>query len=102
VRKQYVAEQLSARLERLHPSGVVIGVTRQDMWMATKSYRFVFAIRDSRAAVVSTARMDPAFFAAIPDRELFYSRIEKITIKEIAMWVPEIQIERRSERLVIH
>src|SRR5712691_4807240 len=29
LRKQYVAEQLLARLERLHPSGVVIAVTTQ-------------------------------------------------------------------------
>jgi hypothetical protein len=82
-RKQYTGETLVRALERVYRTGVVIAVTPEDIYMATKSFRFVFSVRDQRAAVVSTARMDPKFYSLPADGELWHSRIAKMLTKNI-------------------
>jgi predicted Zn-dependent protease len=82
-RRQYVGDRLLAQVERAHRGGVVIGIIAQDIYMAKKAFRFVFSIRDSRAGVVATARMNPRFFGLPADKELLTSRIEKMTTKDI-------------------
>ena len=67
-RKQYAGEKLLAQLEQAYGRGVVIAVTDRDIYMASRAYRFVFSIRDQRAAVVSSARMDPRFTDFLPTR----------------------------------
>jgi predicted Zn-dependent protease len=84
-RKQFVGEKLLSQLERAYPRVIVLGVTNRDIYMATKSFRSVFSTRDGRAAVVSSARMDPRFFGVAGDAEVLYSRIEKMTTKDIGL-----------------
>ena len=82
-RRQYVGDKLLAQVERAYPGGVVIGITAQDIYMAKQAFRYVFSIRDGRAGVVATARMDPTFYGLPADDELLTSRIEKMTTKDI-------------------
>jgi hypothetical protein len=82
-----VAETLLASVERVYRNGVVIAITSEDIYMATKSFRFVFSVRDQRAAVVSTARMDPRFYGLPADGELWTSRIKKMVTKNIGTLV---------------
>jgi len=82
-RRQYVGDKLLAQLERAYPHGVVIGITAQDIYMAQQAFRYVFSIRDGRAGVVATARMDPTFYGLPADNELLTSRVEKMTTKDI-------------------
>jgi predicted Zn-dependent protease len=84
-RHQYVGDKLMAQVEHAYPRGVVIGITTRDIYMTQRSFRFVFSLRDARAAVVSTARMDPTFYGLPSDDELLTSRIEKMTAKNIGV-----------------
>jgi predicted Zn-dependent protease len=82
-RKQFTGETLVGAVERVYRTGVVIAVTAEDIYMASRSFRFVFSVRDQRAAVVSTARMDPRFYGLPADGELWHSRIAKMVTKNI-------------------
>jgi predicted Zn-dependent protease len=84
-RKQYVGEKLLAELEQAYRQGVVIAITDRDMYMAARSYRFVFSIRDQRASVASSARMDPRFYGLPADTELWYSRLDKMAGKMVGV-----------------
>lgn len=84
-RRQYVAEKLLAQLEHSYGRGVVIGITDQDIYMVNRAYRYVFSIRDQRASVVSSARMDPRFYGLPPDAELWYSRLDKMANKMVGV-----------------
>lgn len=84
-RKQYVGEELLAQLERAYSHGVAVAVTDRDIYMKAKQFRYVFSIRDQRAAVVSSARMDPRFYGLPPDTELWYSRLDKMVGKMVGV-----------------
>jgi predicted Zn-dependent protease len=84
-RKQYVGEKLLAQLERAYSQGVAVAVTDRDIYMKAKQFRYVFSIRNQRAAVVSSARMDPRFYGLAPDTELWYSRLDKMVGKMVGV-----------------
>lgn len=84
-RKQYAGEKLVRHLERIYRNGIVIAVTDQDIYMATRPFVFVFSVRDQRAALVSSARMNPGFYGLPADRELLSSRLEKMVAKMIGV-----------------
>ena len=76
-RFQLIAEELVGYMARKHPKlswepgAVVIGVTAQDMYVSAFTRNFAFEYREGdRFAVLSTARMDPAWSAdpANPDQ----------------------------------
>jgi predicted Zn-dependent protease len=84
-RKQYVGEKLLAQLKGAYAHGVTIAVTDRDIYMKTKQFRYVFAIRDQRDSVVSSARMDPRFYGLPSDTELWYSRLDKMVGKMVGV-----------------
>jgi predicted Zn-dependent protease len=84
-RKQYVGEKLLAQLERAYSHGVAVAITDRDIYMKAKQFRYVFSIRNQRAAVVSSARMDPRFYGLAPDTELWYSRLDKMVGKMVGV-----------------
>jgi predicted Zn-dependent protease len=84
-RRQYVGEKLLAQLEQSQGRGAVIAITDRDIYMVNRAYRYVFAIRDERASVVSSARMDPRFYGLPSDAELWYSRLDKMAGKMVGV-----------------
>lgn len=90
VRFQLIAEELLNYMVRKHPKlswepgAVVIGVTAKDMYIASATWTFSFGYRESeRFAVISTARMDPTWFADPADLALLRRRLRKATTRMI-------------------
>jgi len=94
-RRQVIAEELIALIRRTHPVlandfGVaIIGVTTEDMYIRSLKWRFAFAYREedrfARIAVVSSARMDPAFHGDPPDIARREARFRKVVTKNIGL-----------------
>jgi predicted Zn-dependent protease len=85
-RKQYKAQQLITLLSRPATSqDVVIGLTAEDMYSTSETFRFVFSLRDPNGfAVVSRARMDPRALGLTPDPALRMRRLQKMVLKNVA------------------
>jgi predicted Zn-dependent protease len=89
-RKQIVADAVTrlvlARSRLLaDPSSTLIGLTNRDMFIAGKSWRFAFSLRDGEVAVVSSARMNPALYGLPADREVADERLRKMVLKDVAI-----------------
>jgi predicted Zn-dependent protease len=93
-RSQLIAEQLIAAVRTGHPTVAgsprarVIAITAQDMYInARVEWRFALSLRsnDNSVAVVSYARMDPAYLRITSDEELLRSRLRKMILKNIGM-----------------
>ena len=71
------------------PRARVIAITAQDMNTKARreTWRFAFSLRsnENSVAVVSYARMDPAYLGNTPDEELLRSRLRKMVIKNIGI-----------------
>lgn len=93
-RSQLIAEQLITVVRTAQPTVVgnprarVIAVTAQDMYINARiEWRFALSLRsnDNSVAVVSYARMDPAYLRITPGEELLQSRLRKMILKNIGM-----------------
>jgi archaemetzincin len=62
---------------------VPLGLTSLDLFVPRLSFVFGAADRRLRVAVVSLARLDPAFYGAGPDRELLLERAKKEAVHEL-------------------
>ena len=88
-RRQVVAEALAGTLSRSFPAhaqspeAILIGVTDEDMYIRSYTWRFAFSSRFEGMAVMSTARMDPATFGEPPDSAALHARFYKILTKNI-------------------
>ncbi|MEW6722633.1 MAG: archaemetzincin family Zn-dependent metalloprotease [Candidatus Micrarchaeota archaeon] len=87
-RKQFDAEVLLRELRRLAGSGdegLTIFIIREDIFAGRLS--FVFGLASKNACVLSTARLDPRFYGAVPDipaaGALFKERIVKEAVHEL-------------------
>ena len=68
------------------PSPLVIGLTQEDMYIRSSTWRFAFNYRrDDTFAVVSTARMDPINFGNAADEALLNARLRKMVTKNIGI-----------------
>jgi predicted Zn-dependent protease len=102
-RSQLIAEQLIAAVRTGHPTVArnprarVIAVTAQDMYIKARTeWRFALSLRsnENSVAVVSYARMDPAYFGITPDEELLRSRLRKMIFKNIGMMYYSLPVSR--------
>lgn len=74
-RPQLDADRLLAGLEQqAEPRTVVVGMTARDLAVPIFTYVFGRARAAGQAAVVSTARLEPAFYGLPPDPELTLRR----------------------------
>lgn len=91
MRKQYVAEAVVDLLLARRAAGsqvVLIGLTREDMYIRGEPWRFAFSIRNPRGfALVSRARMDPRSLGLTPDPGLRMRRLQKMVAKNIGALV---------------
>jgi hypothetical protein len=63
-RRQLVAEDVISLAREVTPRtdrDLVLVITEQDMYLRARNWRYAFAAREDRFAVISLARMDPAF-----------------------------------------
>jgi predicted Zn-dependent protease len=95
VRSQTVADELISAVRQRHATlardgrARVIGITPYDMYMRAMGtrWRYTFSLRnhDDHFAVVSYARMDPAWLRERPDAERLRSRLQKMIAKNIGI-----------------
>lgn len=83
-RAQYSSTRLLALL-LAEPTGSsrIIGVTGVDLFVPVLTFVFGEAQLDGRAAVVSSARLDPRFYGLPPDERLHLDRLEKEAVHEL-------------------
>ncbi len=90
-RRQAVVEDLIEAMKRRYaalaegPDAILIGFTTQDIYPRTiPGFQWEFGHRMSgRFAIISTARMDPAFFRLPPDGELRRVRLRKMATRYV-------------------
>lgn len=92
IRKQLIAEELVEAMKRAYPQfaidpdAILIGVTDEDMYISEMSWRYAFSWRqEERFAIVSTARMDPAFSKEPADPKIVEARARKMITKDIGL-----------------
>src|SRR5215468_4521257 len=65
---------------------ILIGITAQDMYIRGKDWRFAFAYSEpDRWAVISTARMDPTWYAQPAHPALLRKRLRKMVTRAIGI-----------------
>lgn len=91
-RHQLIAEDVIELIKRTYPKlaedddAVVIGLTDSDMYIREKTWQYAFSYRvDSRFAVVSNARMNPANLGQPASAELLNTRFRKMVMKNIGI-----------------
>ena len=91
-RHQLIAEDVIELIKRTYPKlaedpdAVVIGLTESDMYIRAKNWQYAFSYWvDSRFAVVSNARMNPANLGQPASAELLNTRFRKMVMKNIGI-----------------
>jgi tetratricopeptide (TPR) repeat protein len=91
-RHQLIAEAVVELIKRTYPKlaedphAVVIGLTESDMYIRAKNWQYAFSYWvDSRFAVVSSARMNPANLGQRASAELLNTRFRKMVMKNIGI-----------------
>lgn len=91
-RRQLIGERLllamNRQVVRSGPDDIVIGVTQNDMMLASNpEWRFAFGVRDEsvHVGVVSIPHMDPQNVGPGQDDELLFARVEKMVAKYIGV-----------------
>lgn len=100
-RQQLIAEELAEAMKRAYPQlandpdAVMIGITDEDMYISEMDWSCAFSWRqEERFAVVSTARMDPAFDKAPADPTIAATRARKMITKDIGLLYYRLQPSR--------
>ena len=91
-RKQYIAEELIEQVKRAHPdlakdaNAVIIALTDEDIYTLSNDKEFVCTYRtEGHLAVVSTRRMDDAFWGVAAKPELTVRRLQHMVSQDIAI-----------------
>lgn len=91
-RKQLIAEDVIDLIKRTYPKlvedpdAVVLGLTDSDMYIQHKTWLYAFSYSvDSRFAVVSNSRMNPANLGQPASAELLNTRFRKMVMKNIGV-----------------
>jgi len=91
-RQQVIAEEaielIKLRYPNLaaDPNAIVIGLTDEDMYIRKYDWQFAFTYRkETRFAVVSTARMNPVNLGQPANNVLLESRMRKMVLKDIGL-----------------
>ena len=97
-RHQLIAEELVEAIKRAYPQfatdpdAVLVGVTDEDMYISQMNWTYAFSWRqEERFAIVSTARMDPAFSKELPDPKIVERRARKMLTKDIGLLYYRLQ-----------
>lgn len=103
-RSQLIADELIAAVRSRDPTlardprARVIAITPQDMYIKARreTGRYAFSLRsnENSVAVVSYARMDPAYLGNGPEEELLRSRLRKMVIKNIGIMYYGLPVSR--------
>ena len=82
-----LAELMEDRYPRdVHSThAIVIGLTPVDIYISTVDWRYAFGLREPQP-VISTARMDEAFYGLPADDDLTLSRITKLLSKYVGIF----------------
>jgi predicted Zn-dependent protease len=98
IRKQLIAEELVEAMKRAYPQfasdpdAILVGVTDEDMYISEMNWSYAFSWRqEERFAVVSTARMDPAFSKEPADPRIVEARARKMITKDIGLLYYRLQ-----------
>src|SRR5712692_7638580 len=91
-RKQYILEEMIEQMKRAHPDlakdakAVMIALTNEDIYARSNGKEYVCTYRtEGRFAVVSTRRIDDAFWGVSAKPELTLRRLEHTLTKDIAI-----------------
>jgi archaemetzincin len=96
-REQADADVLLSSLEsRPETDAVLLGVTAQDLAIPIFTFVFGRARSGGRAAVVSVARLDPAFYGLPPDEEELVARAAREALHELGHLAELPHCERPS------
>jgi YD repeat-containing protein len=68
-----------------NPESVMIALTDEDIFPKGMGWEFTYSYRSSRMGVVSTRRMDPAFWGGRPDNDLRLASTRQMLTKYIAL-----------------
>lgn len=84
-RGQYSSKRVLKRLSACCPRETfkIIGVTRVDLYVPILTFVFGAAQMSGPCAVISTRRLDPVYYQAPPDRNLFMDRVKKTAVHEL-------------------
>lgn len=84
-RRQYHSTQILSRVAALSEasSRQVLGVASVDLFIPILTFVFGEAQLGKTAAVISTHRLQQAFYGLEPDDKLFYERVEKEAVHEL-------------------
>ena len=84
-RGQYNSKRVLKRLGACCPreTFVIMGVTGVDLYIPILTFVFGAAQMSGRCAVISTRRLDPVYYEASEDRNLFLERVQKTAVHEL-------------------
>ena len=90
-RRQVISEELLDFMRRANsriaadPRNVIIGFTTLDMYPRKLEWAYAWAWREWRVGVISTARLDPAWYGEPPDPSLLRLRLRKVVAKTVGL-----------------
>jgi YD repeat-containing protein len=90
-RNQCIADEVIAAMETAYPEiarnpeSVMIALTDEDIFPPRLGWDFTYSLHSARIGVVSTRRMDPAFWGDPPDNALRLANTKQMLTKYVAM-----------------
>src|SRR5579859_4236615 len=90
-RRQYIAEEVTAAMTTAYPDiarirdSVMIALTDADLYSQALGWEFTYSLHSARFAVVSTHRMDPAFWGDPPNAQYRLTSTRQMLTKYVAM-----------------
>lgn len=90
-RRQYIAEEVIATMATAYPDiarmrdSVMIALTDADLYPQSLGWEFTYSLHFRRVAVVSTHRMDPAFWGDPPNAQYGLASTRQMLTKYVAM-----------------
>lgn len=90
-RRQYIAEEVTAAMTTAYPDiarmrdSVMIALTDVDLYSQALGWEFTYSLHSARFAVVSTHRMDPAFWGDPPNAQYRLASTRQMLTKYVAM-----------------
>jgi archaemetzincin len=97
-RRQYSSSLILREMALRYPSDATrfLAVTGHDIFIPMLTFVFGQAMLEGKVAIVSSARLDQAFYGLPGSRELTLSRLVKVTVHEMAHTFSLIHCLRKS------
>ncbi|HEY2362685.1 MAG TPA: hypothetical protein VGK36_16305, partial [Candidatus Angelobacter sp.] len=90
-RHQCIAEEIMGAMVNAYsdiarnPESVMIALTDEDIFPKALGWEFTYSLHSARIGVVSTRRMDPAFWGDRPDNEIRLASTKQMLTKYVAL-----------------